>query len=385
MAHVQRRERAGRVRWRARLTTPGGGERSKTFDRKIDAERWILEQESARSRGSWVDPRSGRIRFEDWVAQWREDVTTDRPTSQARKMGIVEKYLLPRFSGWSIAEIRPTDVKAMLAHDLADGLSNATVRKHVFVLSGILEQAVVEQRLALNPCSGVALPPEHAREMRFLRPEELAALVGTHPGHYRPLVLTAGYVGLRWGELAGLGLDRVDLLRRTVTVDRQLIEVGGKLSFGPPKTRAGARNVSIPASLVEMLGEHFGRPVVRDSGLAFPTTTGRPMRRSNFPRRVWKRALAELGWEGNHPLAGLVFHELRHTAAALAIAQGAHPLTVKERLGHSSITVTMDRYGHLFPAQDEALAQALDEVLRTSLVDHEQRREQAQVLELPGL
>lgn len=66
-------------------------------------------------------------------------------------------------------------------------------------------------------------------------------------------------------------------------------------------------------------------------------------------------------------MEGLTFHELRHTAAALAIAQGAHPLTIKERLGHSSITVTMDRYGHLFPAQDEALAEALDVVLRDSL------------------
>jgi integrase len=371
MAHVQRRERGGRVRWRARVAIPGGQERSRTFDRKVDAERWIVEQESARTRGEWVDPRSGRILFEDWVDQWRLDVTEDRPTTLARKMGIVETHLVPRFAGWPIAEIRSADVKAMLADDLAAGLSNATGRKHVFVLSGILEKAVSEQRLARNPCSTVKLPPERPRRMRFLDPRELAELAAAHPRHHQPLVLTAGYVGLRWGELASLALDRVDLLRRTITVDRQLIEVGGKLSFGPPKTKAGTRVVSIPASLVDMLGSHFSSAAVQKSGLAFPTTTGRAMRRSNFPRRVWKPALAALGWLGDHPLAGLVFHEMRHTAAALAIAQGAHPLTVKERLGHSSITVTMDRYGHLFPAQDEALAEALDDVLRASFADDE--------------
>ena len=96
----------------------------------------------------------------------------------------------------------------------------------------------------------------------------------------------------------------------------------------------------------------------------FPVTNGNPMRRGSFGRN-WRRAVAEC-FDGT-PMAGLVFHELRHTAAALAIAHGAHPLTIKTRLGHSSITVTMDRYGHLFPAQDEALAEAMDGTLRAAL------------------
>jgi integrase len=96
---------------------------------------------------------------------------------------------------------------------------------------------------------------------------------------------------------------------------------------------------------------------------------------------VWGRALASLGWVDEHPLAGLVFHELRHTAAALAIAQGAHPLAIKERLGHSSITVTIDRYGGLFPSLDESLSDALDGVLRASLAANP-RPEAPQVVRL---
>jgi integrase len=174
------------------------------------------------------------------------------------------------------------------------------------------------------------------------------------------LIVAAAYVGLRWGELAGLALDQVDLLRRTIRVDRQLVEVGGAVHFGPPKTRAGIRTVSLPAALGEILAEHFASPAVQSSGLAFPGPKGAPLRRSNF-RRVWSKACSSAG------LDGLVFHELRHTAAALAIAQGAHPVAIKERLGHSSITVTMDRYGGLFPRLEEAIGQGLDSVLRESL------------------
>jgi integrase len=113
----------------------------------------------------------------------------------------------------------------------------------------------------------------------------------------------------------------------------------------------------MPASLADILAEHLGSAPVQVSGLAFPGPKGSPLRRSNF-RRVWTKACRVAGFEG------LVFHELRHTAAALSIAQGAHPLAIRERLGHSSITVTMDRYGGLFPRLDEAIAEGLDGVLR---------------------
>lgn len=109
----------------------------------------------------------------------------------------------------------------------------------------------------------------------------------------------------------------------------------------------------------------FATSVVQTSGLAFPGPKGAPLRRSNF-RRVWDKARTRAGFDGG-PLDGLVFHELRHTAAALAIAQGAHPLAIKERLGHSSITVTMDTYGGLFPRLEEAIADGLDRVLRATL------------------
>lgn len=182
------------------------------------------------------------------------------------------------------------------------------------------------------------------------------------------------YVGLPWGELAGLAADRVNLLRRTIRVERTLHE-RPRLGFGPPKTKAGIRTVTIPAALTDVLGPHLGSAAVRSSGLAIPGEgSGAPARELQpamaedlRARRLRSRAGTGRGSDAvPQPARRLVFHELRHTAVALAIAEGAHPLAIKERLGHSSITVTMDRYGGLFPRLDEAIAEGLDRTFRDS-------------------
>lgn len=377
MAHIQRR---GRRRWRARYRGPDGRERSKTFERRIDAERWLTSEESSKLTGTWIDPALGRMTFAEWVERWEATTVDLRPTTRALNLGIVRKYLVPRFGSWPLARIGTADVRAMVAEETADGkLSPSAVRRHAIILGTILGAAVEDGRIARNPVRGLRLPAEERRRMRFLEPEEIRALADAHPAFYRPLVLTAAYVGLRWGELVGLAVERVDPLRRTIRVERQLLEVNGRVAFGPPKTKAGLRTVTMPSMLAEILGEHLASPAVASSGLAFPGPRGAPLRRSSF-RRVWEKARTRAGFDGG-PLDGLVFHELRHTAAALAIAQGAHPLAIKERLGHSSITVTMDTYGGLFPRLEEAIAEGLDGVLRASLAASS-RPEAAQVVRL---
>lgn len=371
MAHIQKLSR-GKARWQARYRAPDGKERTQTFTRKVDAQRWLDAQSADVARGAWVDPTLGRITFGEWAVRWEEGLVGLRATTRDRNLGVVRNHLVPCFADWPLTAISTSEVKAMVADQLASGLSPAAVRRHVIVLRGILDAAVAEGRLGRNPCDGVKLPSGDSRPMRFLDPDEVNDLAEAHTEHYRPLIYTASFLGLRWGELAGLHVERVGLLRKTIAVVTQLVEVNGRLAWGPPKTKAGVRTVAIPGSLVAMLGRHFACEPVRASGLAFPTVSGRPMRRSNF-RRAWQRALQKVEWTGGHPFAGLVFHELRHTAAALAIDQGAHPLTIRDRLGHSSIKVTMDLYGHRFPAQDQALAEALDRVLRGSLASRAER------------
>jgi integrase len=224
MAHIEKRGR----RWRARFRAPDGRERSRTWDRKIDAENWLIDQQAARQQGTWVDPALGRISFAKWVDKWKPTIVDLRPTTKVLYLGVVNNYLLPRFGPAPLAAIRSVDVKEMLAAELNDGkLSASSVRRHVLVLSVIMQSAVADGRISRNPCAGVKLPAETTRKMRFLEPHEVIALANAIVPHYRPLVLTAAYVGLRWGELAGLALDRVDLLRRTIRVEEQLVEANG--------------------------------------------------------------------------------------------------------------------------------------------------------------
>lgn len=371
MAHIQDRGKQHDRRWRARYRAIDGKERSKTFIRKADADRWLRDQTVAIDRGDWIDPSRSRMTFGEFVPSWQAWAkTAQRPSTYALNMSVINGRLLPRFGGMPLGRISVDDVHALMANDRAKNLSTSSVRRSVIVLRSVLGLAVEHRRLAVNVAASVRLPADTTRQMRTLDHDQVIDLVRAHPPWFRPLIMTAAYCGLRWGELAGLAPDRVDLMRQTIRVERQLSEVNGKFDFGPPKTKAGVRSLTIPSTVADMLTPHLASEVVQAANLVFPTPTGKPLRRNNF-RTVWRRVVVGTpkrpGLFAGTEFANLTFHELRHTAASLAIAAGAHPLTVKERLGHSSITVTMDRYGHMFPAQDEALAEALDARLRDAL------------------
>ena len=190
-------------------------------------------------------------------------------------------------------------------------------------------------------------------EMRFLTPAEVATLADVIDARYRVLVLVGAYGGLRIGELAGLRRSRVDLLRGIVQVAEIVVEVQGVLHIGPPKTRASRRTVGLPRFVVEELAAHLaGRG---DPGaFVFTAPQGGPLRVTAFRARMWRPATRAAG------LDGLRIHDLRHTAVALWIAAGANPKEVAARAGHSSVSFTLDRYGHLYPEADAALRDRLD-------------------------
>ena len=160
---------------------------------------------------------------------------------------------------------------------------------------------------------------------------------------YRALVLVAAYGGLRWGELVGLRVRRVDLLHGRVTVAEQVAEVNGRFIPGPPKTEAGRRTVTLPAAAAVALAEHLAEFAESGpDGLVFPAAEGGYLRRSNFNRRSWRPATRAAGVDG------LRFHDLRHSAATLALAAGANTRELMERMGHTSPAVAL-RYQHVWP------------------------------------
>jgi integrase len=206
--------------------------------------------------------------------------------------------------------------------------------------------------------------------MLFLQPPEIMHLADAITPAYRTLVLCAAYTGLRAGEMGALRVGHLDLLHGSVDVRESLADVNGKLVFGPTKTYS-QRTVRLQRFLCEALVDLVATR--RRDDLVFTGPTGAALRHNLFYARHFKPAVLRAGLP-----PALRFHDLRHTAAALLIAEGAHPKAIMERLGHSSIEVTLDRYGHLFPGLDESLADKLDATYRAAAC----RTPQAEVVAL---
>jgi hypothetical protein len=161
VGHVERR---GKNRWRARYRTPDGHERSKTFTRKLDADRWLGVSETSKVRGEWIDPALGRMTFAEWVDKWEASSTSElRPRTKLLNVGVARNYLVPRFGSWPLARITTDAVKTMLADEFEERrLSVSAVRRHVLVLRVILDAAVQDGRLARKVAASVKLPADRS-------------------------------------------------------------------------------------------------------------------------------------------------------------------------------------------------------------------------------
>lgn len=350
MAHVAKRN----GRWQATYRGPDKRERTRTFDRKVDAERWLDLNGADVARGQWVDPQLGRVTFKAWAEQWAATTVSNRPSTRARDASYLKTHIAPAFDDRQLGAITHLEVRAWVA-GLSSRKAPATVQKAFQILAKILAAGVDAGILAANPCDRVPLPRIEREEMRFLTPAEVDRLASAIAPRYKALVLVGAYGGLRIGELAGLRRGRVDVLRGRVDVAEILVEVSGHITYGQPKTRAGRRSLTLPRSVVTALSDHLASftPAEPDA-LVFTSPAGGPLRVPAWRRRQWSPAVEAA------ELSPLRPHDLRHTAVALWIASGANPLEVSRRAGHTSTSFTQDRYGHLFPEADSALADRLE-------------------------
>jgi integrase len=343
-----------RVGWR----DPAGKTHLKTFRRRADADDWSRKVEGDKQRGDYLDPRGGRITFGDYLEVHMATATHLKPSSRSLYRGHAGRYLLPVLGSRPLASITTSDVKGLLA-SLSGIVGPATVLAVYRLLRRVLNAAVEDGRLGRNPAARVKLPAEERREPRFLSPEQIRKLAAEVLPQYRALVLLLAYGGLRIGEAAALRVRDVDFLRARVFVRRNSVEVDGQLIEGTPKGGA-IRTVRIPGTVVEVLAQHVEEfapegPEAR----VFRSESGGPLRQSRFRSKVFSPAVSRAG------LAPLRVHDLRHTAVALAIAAGYHPKAVQELAGHASITMTLDRYGHLFDTLQDAGVERLDEMARS--------------------
>jgi integrase len=351
----------GRVRWRARYPDPTRGGKKQVerlFSTRREAERWLTAQKAAIQRGEHIDPKDNHRRFEQVAEAWLETWLDLEPKTQAGYRAILNRHVLPRWTGVRIGAVSPEAIQEWI-NELARERHPNTVRRIYSVLRAVLKVAVERRYLTANPCDAVKLPRAAAvaiDQRVFLSAGEVAALAEAITPRHRVLVYTAAYTGLRAGELGALRRRDVDLLHGTLNVERALKDVSGNLIFGATKT-AKARRVGMPRFLIDMLSEHLEALDGGPDSLVFRGRNGGPLRHGNFYRRHFKPAVATALPPEKH---GLRFHDLRHTCASLLIAAGTHPKAIQEHLGHKDIQTTFNVYGHLLPSAREALAAALD-------------------------
>ncbi|MDH3248690.1 MAG: site-specific integrase [Acidimicrobiia bacterium] len=347
-----RQGRTGR-RWRARYRGPDGRIRSRSFDRKVDADRWLVARLGSIDRGEWIAPEAGNIPLSDAAANWLAGLDI-KPKTRAGYESLLRSRVLPVFGDLPVNRITPAMVRNWIADMQAEGLSASRIKQAKQVLSAPLELAVVDGIIARSPTTGVKVPTVRRREQRFLAAEQVAHLAAAAEEAQDGaglVVMTLAWVGMRWGELVALRRSRVHLLRRRIEIAEAATELGSGLSWGTPKTHEG-RLVTMPAFLADQLAPRLGQ--IPDDGLVFTTAQGGPLRSSPFRRQIWKPAVEAARLE---PLR---IHDLRGTAASLMISSGANIKAVQRQLGHASAAMTLDLYGHLYEDDLDTLADALD-------------------------
>ncbi|MFN8037188.1 MAG: tyrosine-type recombinase/integrase [Acidimicrobiia bacterium] len=330
----------------------------RTFATVADANRWLSATEAEIARGAWVDPRAGTITFSEYADGWLASRPGLRPRTVELYRSLLDRHLIPALGDRQLGKLTGAVVRHWYAARLrSETPGRVTVAKCYRLLRAILNTAVADELIVRNPCAIKGAGVERTPERPVATIARVWALADAVEPRFRVLVLTAGFAGLRFGELAALTRCRIDLDARTISVVENQVELsGGALLIGPPKSDAGRRTLVIPDALVPELAAHLDVFVASDDAArVFTGAKGAPIRRHNWWAK-WSAATEAVG------MLGFRFHDLRHTCNTLTAATGASTRELMHRMGHSSAAAAL-RYQHATRDRDAVIARALDEVI----------------------
>jgi integrase len=377
MAWVERRGNTFRVR----LRLPDGTVLTDSMhDHKPAAQLRAQEIDLELARDTFTDPRDGRISLAEWIDLWAATHHAG-PATWAAYRSHLRLHILPHLGRLPLTAIRRQHVKALVL-DLRQKLAPRSAADVISVLSMVLHEAVEDRRIPFNSCRGVRVTTGARPERPHATTEQVAAIAARMR---RPsdalLVVTAAYTGMRWGELAGLHRDNVDLGpgsgqdtgqhsgpgggagsgRGSIFVHPDvgaLHEISGQLYLGPPKTPDSVRQIPLPPFLTDLLTQHLAG---HHHPMVFPGARGGYQRRGNFNRRAWTPAVTGNPRKGTPPiLPGMHFHDLRHTHKTWLIEDGIPEIVQARRLGHR-LGGVRGIYSHVTPAMQHHLTQALQQ------------------------
>lgn len=364
------------LRWRARYVDEDGREVAKGFTRKIDATKWLDGVTSTIVTGTYVAPGAGSVTVGAMREQWLKVQAHVKDSTKAARSSAWSVHVRDRWAETAVAEVQSSAVRAWIGElagdgsdstadenqpDGREGCSAATIENALGVLRQVLALAVEDRRIPRNPCDGVKAPRRKHSARAYLTHQQVAQLASamTRDG---VVVRFLAYTGLRYGEMAALRVEDFDMLRRRVNIRQSVTEVSGKLVWSTPKNHE-RRSVPFPKFLSEDLAARMEGK--RRADLVFEAPAGGVLRIATFRTRVFNKAVNELRGldEDGQPTTDWprpTLHDMRHTAASLAISAGANVKAVQTMLGHKSAALTLDTYADLFPDDLEAVADALD-------------------------
>lgn len=378
MAHVRPLDRkdgttAYEVRWRQH-----GKFRQRTFTVKREAERFALRMETETEQGNNTElyySTRGKTVGDVVEASMAVAALKLKPRTLTSYRQSYDNHILPALGSRRISSLSSQDVEQWVAELRDKGLSPATVRNNYVALNKVFRYAVRHKLVAANPCTGTELPKATGDEVfvpKFLTPAEVEKLAAALDPHapYGLLVRFAAYTGLRAGELAGLRVHDVNLLRRHIEVRRTVQRVKGGWATGAPKSAQSTRNVPLRAELVEALALYLDNHPARNNpdaplwpgrvqGGHGPNksafTYARAFDHQSFYRYYFTPAAQALG------LGDVRFHDLRHTYASIMAAAGVEIHKVSRWMGHANISTTDSIYTHLFNTEHTEDMSRVDE------------------------
>jgi integrase len=383
MAHIEDRWKHagdhGRKRWRVRYLDLDGKERSRSFDKKGDAERFKVQVEADVLRGTYMDPDVGKVTLRKYAAEWLAMQPHDTVTGDSTEVRL-RVHIYPALGGKTLVELaaRPSMIQAW-----ASGLKLApsSARGVLSLLSSVMAAAVRDGLISKNPCVGTKLAKPVKRLVVPWTPAQRAAQRAGLSDRYQAIVDAGCDLGLRQSELFGLSVENIDFLHRMVHVRQQVKLIRGRLYFAAPKA-GKERSVPLAAQLGLVLSAHIAACAVevtlpwhepgdrrhgRDhtAKLLFTTEAGRALQRSSWNEHAWRPALRKAGLPSNERTNGC--HIMRHTFASTLVGRGVDPRTVAEYLGHSDGgALVLRTYSHLLPDAEDRARKALEDALEAS-------------------
>lgn len=374
MGSISSYETSSGKRYRVRYRKPDHRQTDRRgFRTKREAELFLATTEVSKARGEFIDSTASKIRIGELGEIWLPSQTHLKPSAFEPLEIAWRLYVEPRWGATAVADVRFSEVQtwvsqlsrgtAVTKHTKPGPRSATVVLRSYGVLAAILDTAVRDRRILANPARGVSLPRKIKRPHTYLSHEQVE-LLAQSSGQHGSLVRLLSYTGLRWGEAIALRIRDVDMPRRRLSVRENAVRVNGNIIVGSPKNHS-ARVVPFP----DFLSSELAR-ACEDKGpdnLIFGN--GIDHLRQPAYRDGWFEVAIARARESDPTFARLTPHDLRHTAASLAVSAGGKVKAIQRMLGHSSAAMTLDVYADLFDDDLDALATALNDARSTARLE----------------